>query len=84
MFAFPANATLTSAQVDRLLNGGLYLNAHSAAFPGGEIRGQVLPPGFAVALLSLSGANEAPAVDTSVTGMAGMTLKRRHGGCSHI
>lgn len=74
-FAFPANATLTSVQVDHLLSGGLYLNAHSAAYPGGEIRGQVLPPGFAVAVLSLSGANEAPAVDTAVTGTAGITYE---------
>ena len=37
----PANAMLTTAQVDDLLAGGLYLNAHSQDYPGGEIRGQL-------------------------------------------
>ncbi|MGF1526708.1 MAG: CHRD domain-containing protein [Candidatus Competibacterales bacterium] len=38
----PANATL-SASLEALNNGELYFNIHSAAFPGGAIRGQILP-----------------------------------------
>jgi len=38
-------ATLTVGQATSLLNQGLYMNVHSAPFPGGEIRGQLLPPG---------------------------------------
>src|SRR5262252_923511 len=35
------SATLTDAQVADLLAGKLYVNIHTAANPGGEIRGQV-------------------------------------------
>lgn len=35
-------ATLTEAQIDDLLSGKWYVNVHTAAHPGGEIRGQVL------------------------------------------
>lgn len=33
--------TLTAAQADDLLNGRMYVNIHSAAFPAGEIRGNI-------------------------------------------
>jgi hypothetical protein len=35
------SATLTQAQVDQLKAGLWYVNLHTAANPGGEIRGQV-------------------------------------------
>jgi hypothetical protein len=35
------SATLTAAQVEDLLAGKWYVNLHTAANPGGEIRGQV-------------------------------------------
>jgi hypothetical protein len=35
------SATLTEAQASDLLSGKLYVNIHTAANPGGEIRGQV-------------------------------------------
>ena len=35
------SATLTDAQASDLLAGKLYVNIHTAANPGGEIRGQV-------------------------------------------
>ena len=35
------SATLTDAQAADLMAGKLYINVHTAANPGGEIRGQV-------------------------------------------
>ncbi len=37
-----ANVTLTDAQLATLMAGGYYINVHSAAKPGGEIRGQIV------------------------------------------
>jgi hypothetical protein len=37
------SAILTAAQVDELKAGKWYVNLHTAANPGGEVRGQVMP-----------------------------------------
>ena len=37
------SATLTAAQIDDLMAGKWYVNLHTAANPGGEVRGQVMP-----------------------------------------
>ena len=37
------SATLTAAQMDELKAGKWYVNPHTAANPGGEVRGQVMP-----------------------------------------
>ena len=60
-----ADATLTDEQIVALNAGGLYFNAHSAAFPGGEIRGQI---GRNVAFASLSAAQEVPTNGSTATG----------------
>lgn len=39
------SATLTTVQQGMLVNQLLYVNIHTAAFPGGEIRGQIIPTG---------------------------------------
>jgi hypothetical protein len=36
------SAALTASQQDDLFNGLYYVNLHTSAFPGGEIRGQLL------------------------------------------
>lgn len=41
VWAVPAGTVLTAGQAQALLANGLYFNAHSAAFAGGEIRGQI-------------------------------------------
>jgi len=37
-------ATLTPEQAAQFMAGAWYINVHSQAYPGGEIRGQVIPP----------------------------------------
>jgi hypothetical protein len=73
-FDLPMNAALSAAQVDRLQAGGLYLNVHSAAYPGGEVRGQILPEDFSLVFASLSGRQQVPPQDTQVQGRAAVTL----------
>jgi hypothetical protein len=43
MFSVPANAKLTDAQYAAYKAGNLYINVHSTAHPGGEIRVQMKP-----------------------------------------
>ena len=38
------NGTTLAAQLNNLLNNGLYFNVHTPDHPGGEIRGQILIP----------------------------------------
>jgi hypothetical protein len=70
----PAGSTLTAEQVDALLDGELYLNAHSAAFPNGEIRGQILPAGWSVVPASLTGREQVPLLSTPITGSGALTI----------
>jgi heme A synthase len=37
-------ATLTPALAQQLMAGDTYINVHTHAHPGGEIRGQIIPP----------------------------------------
>ena len=45
------STTISASQATDLLNDLWYINIHSTAFPGGEIRGQVLVPEPATSLL---------------------------------
>ena len=43
VWSVPAGAKLTDAQYESYKAGELYVNVHSAAYKGGEIRGQIKP-----------------------------------------
>ncbi len=60
-----ADAVLTDAQVTLLNSGGLYFNAHSPTFPGGEIRGQI---GRNVRVVTMSASQEVPVTASTATG----------------
>ncbi|MGI9302467.1 MAG: CHRD domain-containing protein [Gammaproteobacteria bacterium] len=51
--------------------GNVYVNVHTGANPGGELRGQVGP---ATLQVGLSGTQEVPAVATAATGAGSVTL----------
>jgi len=62
-----AAAPLTPAQIAEFSAGNLYFNAHTAANPGGEIRGQLDKTGT-VKFASLAGAQETPATTSTAIG----------------
>lgn len=43
LWSVPAGAKLTDAQYESYKAGDLYVNVHSAAYKGGEVRGQIKP-----------------------------------------
>lgn len=44
---------LTQDHIDALFAGNLYFNFHTTAFPGGEIRGQIVPAPGALAIVGM-------------------------------
>lgn len=69
-----AGTMLSAANVDRLLAGALYLNVHSAQFPGGQIRAQILPSPLRVLRASLDGTQEVNLTTASGTGYGAVTV----------
>jgi len=69
-------APITIDLVNKLLEGGLYINIHTSANPGGEIRGQVYKLAREPYTFDLNGGQENPPSNTVATG-AGMASMDR-------
>ena len=69
-----ANQPLTDALLSELLNGRLYVNVHTSANPGGEIRGQVLMTSGVGFMAMISGSQENPAITTTASGTGSVVL----------
>ena len=65
---------LTAALIDELLKGNLYVNVHTAANPGGEIRGQIAVSGGVHFTANLDGNQENPPLTVAATGTGAFTL----------
>ena len=68
MWMTPADTAIDADILTVLASGGHYVNVHTPAFPGGEIRGQIVTPEYVIATFALSGAQEVPAVTTTASG----------------
>lgn len=65
----PAGTILTDAQYAALLAGELYFNVHTAANPGGEIRGQInVQGGVTAGLATMTSAQEVPSNASTAAG----------------
>jgi uncharacterized protein (TIGR03118 family) len=62
---------LSQDQITNLVNGLCYVNIHTAAHSGGEIRGQIVPLRM---LVTMNGASEVPAVPGNGTATATLTF----------
>lgn len=72
--ASEGEATTLAAQLQNLFDGELYINIHTDANSGGEIRGQITPPPPIAFVATLSGDQEVPPVATVASGSAALEL----------
>ncbi len=75
----PEGTVLAADQMESMLRGDYYVNIHSDAYPGGEIRDQITASNIDVILVNLSGDNEVPAVTSAGTGTGYVTLNTTSG-----
>lgn len=70
----PQGTTFDAPALASLSNGELYINVHTIANAGGEIRGQIIPEGVRIIRTELTGAEEVPAVLTTASALATLTV----------
>ncbi len=69
-------ATLTTTLINKFLRGEIYVNFHTAANPGGEVRGQVYRLVREGYTYSMNGMQETPMVTTSAMGSGIVSIDR--------
>lgn len=67
-------SSIPDSLINTLLTGRIYVNIHTAANPGGEIRGQVVMASGTALSATLEGSQENPAVATTAKGNATVSL----------
>ncbi len=78
----PAGSILSASQLAALKTDGLYVNIHTANYPGGEIRAQIYFIGKITLSNVLSGSQEAPPAITAGSGTATLTVNLNTGAIS--
>lgn len=66
--------TLNQDQMDALMERRFYINIHTTAYGGGELRGQLLPSSDAFFNTNLLGSNEVPSIMTRASGALTLEL----------
>ncbi|MCH8531003.1 MAG: CHRD domain-containing protein [Saccharospirillum sp.] len=79
LWQLPAESILSASSVSDLESANLYVNIHTAAHSGGEIRGQILPDDYALKLFDLSPGQEVPRVDSFASGHGYATFNTETG-----
>jgi hypothetical protein len=76
LWELPDNTVVSQTIMDNILAGETYINVHSAdnGFPGGEIRGQILPANFQVIRTLLNGASVTTPTGSANTGISFLTI----------
>ncbi|MBT2558507.1 CHRD domain-containing protein [Hymenobacter sp. ISL-91] len=74
---FLTGPDIAPAKLDRYLRGAYYINIHTAANPGGEIRGQIKLEKDEQFVGVLSGDEEVPAVTTNAIGLGSFNLAQQ-------
>lgn len=69
-------SVITKELISDFLTGNIYLNVHTTANPGGEVRGQVYRLAREGYTLSLQGAQQTPPVVTTATGSGIVSIDR--------
>ncbi|MFK7893408.1 MAG: CHRD domain-containing protein [Granulosicoccus sp.] len=82
LLSVPDGSVLTPEQLTALAEGELYINVHTAANPGGEVRGQIIPDGILFQSAELSGEQEVPPVTTEARGTGTSTVNSASGSIS--